>query len=72
MCGRAHAIVEVRNDLLHAVGGRREPGMDTRGRGEAPGGIRTREEADLDGRLVAELRELVELGVGLHEDPGPL
>ena len=41
---RAHAVLEVRDDLLLAVSGRRKGGVDARGRREAPTRVRAREE----------------------------
>ena len=72
MRGGADAILEGRDDLLLAVRARGEPLVRAGARREAPRGVRTREQTDLDLRVGGLPRHLVELGIGLHEDAGAL
>ena len=66
-CGGAHAVLEIRDDLLLAVRRRGESLVRARRRRDAPCSVRAREQADLDPRLGRLPRHVVELGVGLQE-----
>src|SRR4051812_9487459 len=70
--GGAHAVLEVRDDLLLAMRARGEALMRTCRRREPPRRVRSREQADLHLRVGCEAGHLVELVVGLHEDAGAL
>ena len=67
---RAARVGEALDDLLLPARGRgdRAAGRAARHAGGVPGGVRPREEADLDGRRARHRRHLGELGVGEHED----
>ena len=72
--GRAARVGEALHDLLLAARGRgdRAAGGAARHARGVPGGVRPREEADLDGRRARHRGHLGELGVGQHEDAGAL
>jgi hypothetical protein len=67
-------VVQARDHLLLPVRGGRDDraGRRARHRRGAPGGVRPCEQGDLDARRSRRAGELVELGLGVHEDTASL